>query len=176
VKKPERLKPKAIDRAFMGAMFRRADQWTKTQLENDERVVKAREEGYESGVVSRDHRYSRADDELKELQKKLDEFQKVSGIEITRYGYGNIGDAVKKFMHSQKVDVVDDLELVAGWIEGTAKGLRERADLVKQGRVALAGAARPVAKDPDEICPMCYHAVTDPAHKQCKDQPASSPA
>lgn len=136
VKKPERLKPKAIDRAFMGAMFRRADEWATAQLKNDARVVAAREEGRKEGEETRDWRNSEAVDDLKKLKDRLAEFEKVSGITIDKYSYGNIGEAVRKFMHSQKEDVVEDLERVAGWIEGSAKDLRERVELIKKGRAA----------------------------------------
>lgn len=138
VKKPERLKPKAIDRAFMGAMFRRADEWATVQLKNDARVVAAREEGRKEGEETRDWRNSEAVDDLKKLKDRLAEFEKVSGITIDKYSYGNIGEAVRKFMHSQKEDVIEDLERVAGWIEGSAKDLRERVELIKKGRAARA--------------------------------------
>lgn len=144
VKKPERLKPKAIDRAFMGAMFRRADEWATAQLKNDARVVAAREEGYKQGEEARDWRNSQAVDELKGLKERLEEFEKASGIRIDKWNSGNIGEAVKKFMYSQKADVVEDIERVAGWIEGTAKDLRERVEIIRKGRAAIAAPEPPV--------------------------------
>ncbi len=134
VKKPERLKPKAIDRSFMGAMFRRADQWAKEQMKNDARVVAARAEGHKAGLEERDWSIKDRTSELERVQSRVKEFEKASGLNIDTYAAERMGEAVKAFMSARKMDVTEDMERVAGWIEDTAKGLRERVEILKKAK------------------------------------------
>ncbi len=135
VKKAERMKPKTIDRSFMGAMLRRAHQWTECQLRDDERVRAAREEGRKAGLEERDYSKDENKDALERLQKRLKDFQESSGINIDNWHAGSIGEAVKAFMgYRNQGNVHEEMERVAGWIEETAKGLREKAALVKMAQ------------------------------------------
>jgi hypothetical protein len=132
VKRAERMKPKKIDRAFMGAMFRRAHQWTETQLKNDERVRAARAEGEKAGREKHTYDIQNNQKELVRLRERVAEFQKASGLNIDTYQAESIGEAVQAFMSFRSRGSVDDMERVAGWIEDTAKGLREKAEAIKK--------------------------------------------
>lgn len=134
VKGPLRLEAKLLDRKFVGALLRRSDEWVKHQLENDARLLKAREEGIQEGKESTIYDHTNSKASLDKLKAKLDEFEKTSGVEIDNWHSGNIGEAVKAFLHSQKHDSTDELERAAGWIEGAAKGLRERIEILKAAR------------------------------------------
>jgi hypothetical protein len=133
-KRAERMKPKAIDRSFMGAMFRRSDEWVKAQLESDTRLVEAKEAGRKLGLEERDWQQGRDAEDLKKLQQAVKEFEDASGVSISRWDAGNVGEAVKAFMYSMKHDVTEDIERVAGWAEGMAQDLRKRAELIKKNR------------------------------------------
>lgn len=134
VKRAERLDAKPLDRKFAMAMFRRADQWTKQQLKDDRRIVRAKEEGFKAGKEERDWENTSAKADLAHLQERLAEFEKTSGVGIASWRYGDVGEAVKAFLFSRKHDITEDLERTAGWIEDTAKGLRERVALLRKSR------------------------------------------
>lgn len=134
VKRAERMKPKPVDRPFMGAMFRRAHEQIQAELKNDSRVVAAREEGYKAGLEERDWKLKDSSEELAKLQEAVKEFEKASGVTISRWDHGNVGAAVKAFMYAQKHDVTDDLNRTAGWIEELAKGLRDRVAIIEKTR------------------------------------------
>lgn len=136
VKRAERMKARGIDRPFLGAILRRADEYLTAALKNDARVVAAREEGREAGLKERDWKLKDDSDELQKLQKVVKEFEEKSGVELNKWNYGEIGEAVKAFMYSQSHDVTEDLERVAKWCEGITTGLRKRADLIKKNRPA----------------------------------------
>lgn len=137
VKRAERLDPKPLDRKFIGALLRRANEWTKQQLKGDSRVIKAREEGVEEGreTARVHHKYDQED--LKKLQARLSEFEKVSGIEINGWRYGNVGEAVKAFLFAQKYESTEELEQTANMIEVSAKTLRDRVEVLKAARSKL---------------------------------------
>ncbi len=132
VKRAERMKPKKIDRAFMGAMFRRAHEWTESQLANDSRVRDAREEGKKAGREERQYDVQNKSSEYERIKQRVAEFEKASGLNIDTYGAERIGEAVQAFMSSRSRGSVEDMERVAGWIEDTAKGLREKVEAVKK--------------------------------------------
>lgn len=134
VKRAERMKGKEIDRPFLGAILRRAHEHLTAELKNDARVVAAREEGHKAGLEERDWRTKDDSEELKKLQARLKEFEEKSGIEIGRWNYGEVAEAVKAFMYAQQHDVTDDLERVAKWCEGITTGLRKRVELIKKKR------------------------------------------
>lgn len=134
VKGAERLEPKPLDRKFVAAILRRADEWAKVQSENDARVVAAREAGIEEGKRVSTWEGRQAKEDLEKLTKRLAKFEKASGVQIDNYHGGDIGNAVKAFLWSQKNDCCDDLERTAGWIEDSAKGLRTRVALIKASR------------------------------------------
>lgn len=137
VKRAERMKGKAIDRPFMGAMLRRAHEQLTTALQNDERLVDAKEKGRQAGLAERDWKLKDDSEEVAKLKKVIKDFEDASGVAINRWDAGDIGKAVKAFRYSQKHDVTDDLTRAAGWMESAAKGLRERVDLLEKTRPKL---------------------------------------
>lgn len=134
VKRSERLDPKPLDRKFVGAILRRADEWTKRELRNDVRIVKAKEEGIRLGKEEAEWQNANAKTELNTLRKRLEEFENISGINIDSWQIGNVGEAVKAFLWAQKHDSVDELEKAANWIENSAKKLRDYAGALKAAR------------------------------------------
>ena len=132
VKRAERMKPKKIDRAFMGAMFRRAHQWTETQLKNDERVRAALEEGKKAGREERQYDVQDRSKEYDRIKQRVAEFEKASGINIDTYQAENIGEAVAAFTAFRNRGSMEDMERVAGWIEDTAKGLRDKIEAIRK--------------------------------------------
>jgi len=150
VKRAERMKPKPVDRGFMGAMFRRAHEWLGVELKKDRRVVDAEERGYRRGIEERDWKIKDASSDLVKLQKRIKEFEERSGVNIDTWHAGNIGDAVKTFLHySRQCDVTDEMERVAKWIEETATGLREQVAVIKKAKeISAKGQIAPSLSDP----------------------------
>lgn len=134
VKRAERMKAKPIDRPFLGAVLRRADQWLTSELKSDARVVAAKEEGRKVGLEERNWQLRDDSSELEKLKNAVKEFEDASGVHISTYNAGQIGEAVKAFMYSMKHDVTEELDLVAAWADGMAKKLRERSELMKKSR------------------------------------------
>lgn len=143
VKRAERMKAKGIDRPFLGAILRRAHEHMVAELKNDARVVAAREEGHKAGLEERDWKTRDDSDELKKLRERILEFQKRSGIEIDRWNYGEVGDAVKAFMYAHKHDVTADVERVAKWCSDLGEDLRKRAEILKKSRAAAPATLAP---------------------------------
>lgn len=134
VKGAERLDPTPIDRKFLGALLRRADEWIKHELENDERLKRERQIGFEQGKVDQAWDSKRAVADFNELKRALAEFETKSGISINQWDHGDIGAAVKSFLWAQKYDSVEELEMTANFIEAKAKTIRERAEILKAAR------------------------------------------
>lgn len=134
VKGAERLDPTPIDRKFLGALLRRADEWVKHELESDERLEEARKNGHRAGVEERAWETKNNELEFKGLKERLAEFEKESGIQINRWDYGNIGKAVKAFLYAHDHDSVEELEQIANFVENKAQLFRERAAILKASR------------------------------------------
>jgi hypothetical protein len=136
VKRAERLDPRALDRKFVAAILRRAEEWTRTQLESDARMTEVREKGRKEGLeeAKRIHGYNEED--LERLKKRLAEFEKRSGISIDNWHYGNVGDAVKAYLYSQRRDVVQELDQAAESMESAARQIREKARTLEASRNA----------------------------------------
>lgn len=137
VKRAERLDPKPLDRKFVGALLRRADEWSKQQLKDDSRMVKAREKGFKDGEDHAKREYQYSQEDLKRLQVRVNEFEKISGIGIDNWHYGNVGEAVKAFLFAQKYESTEELERTANMIEASAKTLRDRVEVLKAARSKL---------------------------------------
>ena len=136
VKRAERMKSKDVDRSFLGALLRRAHEHLKAELQNDARVTEARNKGHEEGLRERDWKIKDSAEDLAKLQKQIKEFEEASGLTLTSWNAGNVGDAVKAFMKARQYDdsVIARMERTAGWIEDTAKGLREQVELIKKAQ------------------------------------------
>jgi hypothetical protein len=143
VKGAERLDPKPLDRKFVAAILRRADEWTTVQLRDDARVVAAQQAGRLAGLEEAKEVSGYAKQELDELRKRLADFQQKSGINVDNYHYGNIGEAVKAFLWAKKHESADELEGTANLIEASARTLRERARILKENRAACEGVILP---------------------------------
>lgn len=149
VKRAERMKAKPIDRSFMGAMFRRAHESLEAELKKDSRLVEAEDRGYKKGLEERDWKIKDAGDDLVKLQKRVKQFEEASGLNIDSWHAGNIGAAVKVFLHhANSDDVTDDMERAAGWLEGAAKGVREQVDHIRKAKEIKAQAQKQLAPSP----------------------------
>lgn len=134
IKRAERMKPKAIDRQFMGAMFRRAHQWLEAELQKDKRVLEANESGYRRGLAERDSDHERVKNDLERMQRRLGEFEEASGLQIDNWHAGRLGEAVKVFLHRSSEDITDDLDRAAGWLEDAAKGVRRQCEEIRKAK------------------------------------------
>jgi hypothetical protein len=135
VKRAERMKPKPIDRPFMGAMFRRAHEQLQAELKKDSRLVEAEERGYKKGLEERDWKIKDASADLAKLQGRVKDFQERAGLNIDSWHCGNIGEAVKVFLHhANSNDVTHEMERAAGWLEDAAKGVREQVGHIRKAK------------------------------------------
>lgn len=128
-KKCERLEPQPLSRKFVAALLRRAHEWMEKQIRDDERVNEAREKAYEEGRKSiTDNRTATA---LEELSQAVRLFEEKSGVEITTYDAGQMGEAVKAFLYARDNDLHEAMEHTAEMIERDAKLIRERAAVLR---------------------------------------------
>ncbi len=95
------MEPKPIDRVFLAAVLRRAQVEQGHEAAVKEAVEAARQqwqEELEEEVTKRLANRGSADAELAKLRKALAEFQEKSGIDISEWNAGEMGEAVYKVM------------------------------------------------------------------------------
>lgn len=134
VKSATRLESKPLDRKFAGALLRRADEWAQRQINDSKRLVDARAAGVKEGKEEAAWEGRQAKEHLRELQARLTDFEKVSGVQISRWSHGNVGEAVKAFLYAQEHEDFRELEKTANLIEASVRALRERAEILKKAR------------------------------------------
>jgi hypothetical protein len=96
VKEAKSLEPKPLTRHFLAALLRRAS-------ENEAGILSAeyergREAGIANGPDEHQRRMKQKDAEIADLKKEIADFEEASGVELNRWNYGRIGDAVKLIM------------------------------------------------------------------------------
>jgi len=92
------LKPEALDRPFLAALFRRLSEaqinWIPKGKISEE-LAEARKEAVEDHKRLNAHHENSAAKEAKRIRERIAAFESASGVEIDRWRYGDIGQAVK---------------------------------------------------------------------------------
>jgi len=116
-----KLSPIPPDRCFLAALMRRACEQLVPKCEITERLNQAREEGREE--ERRNVRFNAQ--ELVELQKAVKDFETASGIRLSHWDAGKVGELVRKLRNlPHRQDIRSDIERQLRQAEGTANGLK----------------------------------------------------
>jgi hypothetical protein len=142
-KQAARLEPKPLDRPFLAAILRKAqnvyvaprvgmDNNEREKIANDVRACLAKEweEQDKRQQVALERR-------IKELQQSIEDFQNASGVRIDAWHAGDIGRAVAAIRHEKSVSVLPDLCEAMAAVQRCHDGLKAKADAIR----ALGGSA-----------------------------------
>jgi hypothetical protein len=125
------LEAEPWDVAFIASVFRNMAVASTAEIENavNKAFAKGREEGAESG-----HSYMKA--QMEEMGNSIKEFQEKSGVEITRWNGGKIGEAVAMVLSmKQSVDQVRRAAKACGEIHEALKQVVALAEIEELTRV-----------------------------------------
>lgn len=122
VKKAPRLKPEPFDRNFIASLLRNA----RNMFTSDPALKKEYKRGL-ANAKKRYESYAETDKQRAEkLEKTIVEFQKKSGIHVSTWNAGDIGDAVRAVMERDKAVVRTKYLL-----EQTTEALRKQESMLK---------------------------------------------
>lgn len=125
-----RLSPNPLDKHFVAAVLRQAT----GQLTDKAKLIAEYERGESAGRDAEkkvfESRRGYAENDLKELRRKVEQFEKASGVRI-QYGWDGpaIGDAVRRVLHGYDGKVREELHRLHSRALGIAKGIE--AELAK---------------------------------------------
>lgn len=97
-----KLSPKELDRKFIASILRRATESLSTTLESSERYREGYVKGLEEGKYQAERETDRKVRAYDNLQKKIDEFEKKSGIHLNTWDLGNQAEAVQLLMQLKR--------------------------------------------------------------------------
>lgn len=137
-KRPKKLKATPPDRTFVGAMLRRANEMAERErqrveegINKDDFVRKARAEAEREAKARFEDDLKMATREHESLKEGVEEFEKASGITITRWQGQRMGEAVALLMNLKERDI-NSIDTMAADVELRAKALKEQALQLKQ--------------------------------------------
>jgi len=122
VKQAKLLKAKPIDRLFLAAILRRAQKIITTEAKLEEYFKEGEKRGKESARFEVEDTLQK----YQNLESKVLEFEKISGVHINRWDIGNIGVAVKMVLNGEHLKTKERLQALLE----TAKNIS--ADIEKQ--------------------------------------------
>lgn len=101
-----KLEAKPISRRFIASVLRKAINTVTDQGALDAAYNRGKKEGIEYSnrinIISTDH----AERKIKELQQAIDDFRVKSGMDISKWNAGKIGDAVRQIMHAPTMNII----------------------------------------------------------------------
>lgn len=117
-----KLKPKEPDRSFIASLLRSFVNQSVTKKQ----ITKARDAGYQEGIkegekvnaMELDHCRRTLERIQKDHQKVIDDFERVSGVRITQYNAGSIGDAVRRVMNGEHLQIEDRMRRLKDVVDG----------------------------------------------------------
>jgi len=139
------LKPKPLDKGFVAALLRRAAEGL------DARVTTARSDGLAEGrglgPPELERKIKDLENENKNLETAIKEFEEKSGIKIGKWNAGRIGAAVEKIMmlsryNHEHFDPIVEVEQAERVLRERADNLARAAEELRAARKAADGAAR----------------------------------
>lgn len=139
VKRPKKLKAIPPDRTFIGAMLRRANEMAERErqravesIDKDKFVVQARATAQMEAEETFKQDLQIATREHEALKREVDSFEEASGIKITMWNGGKMGEAVKLLMNMRSDREIAAIERLAIDIEERSAGLKESARQLKE--------------------------------------------
>lgn len=147
--KPKRLKPMALDREFVAAMLRRANEMAEREkerigetLDKDAFVQKVRREAEKEAEEQHEQDLKIRTREHDVLKRELEDFEKVSGIRINQWNGGRMGEAVQQLMAINNPRDLDAMERECRDLEQKARSLREGIVQLKSVATSFLGTAK----------------------------------
>lgn len=128
VKEADKLAPIVLDRLFVAAIARSAQKHSPGADAIAAAVKAARDAWEKDGQKHQNWRAKQDAERIASLEKKIADFENVSGVRITSWDAGRIGEAVKLIVN-QRVHLAEGVADTAERLERTAKALRELATL-----------------------------------------------
>lgn len=139
VKRPKKLKAMHPDKAFIGAMLRRANEMAERErqravenINKDEFVKNARREAEKEAERRFNQDLELATRTHKALNREVQEFEEASGIKIDMWNGQRMGEAVKLLMSLKDTREISEIERLSVDIGQMAKKLEEEARQLKQ--------------------------------------------
>jgi hypothetical protein len=140
IKKASQLKPRSLDRKFLAAILRRANEMTQYEMKKsddkfakDEAYIKAYEKGKAKGMEESAEDLTTLQREHSALKKSAMEFESRSGIQIDNWNGVRMGEAVKALMYLKEKDSYNQLADLADHVERVANEIRNKANALKGG-------------------------------------------
>lgn len=116
------LKAEPITKQFVAAMLRRHHEGHARSLADE--YARGKEQGAKEGAGDIADRLERAESRADDLQTRIDEFEKASGVRIGGWNGDKIGEAVRVLTNTRHTTVADELTRDAERYEMHAKRLR----------------------------------------------------
>jgi len=120
-KQAVQLKPEPIDRLFLASIFRNSNN-NMVPKDRIEPIIKWR---IEKALKNQEGSIQWEREELKRLEKAVEVFEKESGVTISKWGYGNIGQAVKLALSSPEGRAYERMRDAKKSLENVIKVLDE---------------------------------------------------
>lgn len=105
IKEAKHLKPTKIDRLFLAAILRKAQE----VITPEAKIKEAVEEGKKLGKEAVRLEFEYAQRDHKALKEAVEEFEKISGVHINQWQAGNVGEAVKMVLNSEHLQIKKSL-------------------------------------------------------------------
>ncbi|MCQ9206248.1 MAG: hypothetical protein NG737_08065, partial [Omnitrophica bacterium] len=121
IKEAEQLKPKNIDKLFLAAILRKAQE----TITPDSKLREARIEGYKQGEKNTKATLKWQLEEHESLKKTVHEFEKKSGVNIRRWDCKDIGEAVRMVLSGEHLRAKESLQELLKKSERITKQIKE---------------------------------------------------
>lgn len=108
IKEAKQLKPKTLDRAFLAAILRRAQE----ELTPESKIKKAYDEGRIKGNDDKQSQVEFIDMQFKKLKEVVHNFEKKAGFNIDTWRGESIGEAVRMVLDGRHLHLKEDLYLL----------------------------------------------------------------
>ena len=121
IKQAEKLEPKQIDRLFLAAILRKAQETITPESE----LREARTEGRKQGEKNTRTVLKYELEEWERLKKDVHEFEKKSGVSIRRWDCQDIGEAVRMVLAGEHLKAKESLQELLKKSERITKQIKE---------------------------------------------------
>lgn len=121
VKEAKQLKATPMDRLFLAAILRRAQE----TITPDAELRKVRQEAFKEGEDSEKSSFKYEKGRHKELQEAVDEFEKKSGVKINLWRFDSIGEAVRMVLAGEHLKVKEELQALLERSKSITKRIEE---------------------------------------------------
>ena len=116
-----------LDRHFFASLMRHAYRYIKREIDDADRTKEAYQRGRDEAESAAKGHLQRADERVHELEKAIFDFEQASGVQISTWDAGNIGQAVKvlangggRDLHGRIRRLKEDIDRMVIALDGAA--------------------------------------------------------